>query len=230
MNYCADGLGSSVRIAVAARPLLAASSQVPPVMPSFVALAISVTEIPVVGSSAAILKAFSVSLVLRIYEIVHITNGNVAVTDLGSQTGILPFVPVDGAIPVILNFDVLRDVTASIVSLAQLTAAGVPGFQPLSAPATVVAPVSGAINPMVALAEVNQLLAPNASIVVGSIDVVQRVQLLTQLQNAGYIIDVNAALNFAQGLAPLPPAAAAPLPLLPPLLLILFLRCLLHKV
>jgi hypothetical protein len=66
MSFHADGLGSSVRNAVAARPLLAASSQVPPVVSSFVALAISITEIPVVGSSASILKAFLVSLVLKI--------------------------------------------------------------------------------------------------------------------------------------------------------------------
>jgi hypothetical protein len=179
------------------------SSQVPPIMSSFVALAISVSEIPLGRSPAAVFKAFLVSLVLRIYEIIHITNDN------GSQTGTLPFVPVDGAIPVIFNFDVLRDVPVSIVSRAQLTAAGVPGFQPLQAPAVVVAPVGGAINPMAALAAVNQTLAPNAPVVVGPTDVVQKVQLLTQLQNAGYIIDVNAALNFAQGLAPLPPAAAA---------------------
>jgi hypothetical protein len=155
-------------------------------MPSFVALAISVPEIPVVGSSAAVLKAFLMSLMLKIYEVVHITNNNVAITELGSQTGISPFVPLDGAIPAILNFDVLRDVTVSVVPLDQLTAAGVPGFQPLPAPAIVVAPV-----------------------VVGPTDIVQRVQLLAHLQSAGYVVDANTALNFAQGLSPLPPAAAA---------------------
>jgi hypothetical protein len=158
MSFRADGLGSSVRTAVTANPLLAASSQLPPIMSSFAALTIFVTEIPVVGLSAAIFKAFLVSLVLRIYEIVHITNGNVAVTELGSQTGTLPFVPVDEAIPVILNFNLVRDITVSVASCAQLTAADVPGFQPPPAPAVVVAPVGGAINPMVAFTAANQPL------------------------------------------------------------------------
>jgi hypothetical protein len=124
----APNLTSTSRTAIAARPLLAAESKLPPSSLSFVALGATDLAIPPSGSSSTTVKTFLSQLPVSLFSMTHVFGGLLAITEIGSQIGNLPYSPVPEAAPIIISFSLLREVHMAIVNNSQLTSAGVPNF------------------------------------------------------------------------------------------------------
>ena len=90
----APNLTSTSRTAIAARPLLAAESKLPPSSLSFVALGATDLAIPPSGSSSTTVKTFLSQLPVSLFSMTHVFGGLLAITEIGSQIGNLPYSPV----------------------------------------------------------------------------------------------------------------------------------------
>ena len=196
------GLPTSVKTQIATRPLLVTTSQPLSHATSCVVATFSDCAVPPVGSTATVFKTYLAALAVRLYELIPIRNGFFSVTEIGTQTGGLPFVPAAAAtVPMLLPPVLVNETLVSVVSNTQLTLGGVPGFEPIPPPQ--VAP----INPMADLPPLLVPAAPDAA-------VVQRLAViaLIQTQFPDMVFAPMDIVAFVSGHAALPPLAGVPPP------------------